>query len=70
MDDNTPAAPDDTTAFLTLSLQEFIALKVLANETLNQPPPLTNAYTACNNPQVPSRVYPDITAPLYAESTS
>ena len=69
-DDNTPAAPDDTTAFLQLSLQEFIALKVLAKETLNQAPPLTNAYTACNNPQVPSRVYPDITAPLYAESTS
>ena len=69
-DDNTPAAPDDTTAFLQLSLQEFNALKVLANETLTQPPPLTNAYTACNNPQVPSRVYLDITAPLYAESTS
>ena len=38
MDDNkTPPAPDDTTAFLQLSLQEFNALKVLANETLNQP---------------------------------
>ena len=69
-DENTPAASDDTTAFLQLSLQEFDALKSLANETLNQPPPLTNAYTACNNPQVPSRVYPDITAPHYAEFTS
>ena len=69
-DNNTPAAPDDTTAFLQLSMQEFNALKVLANEILKQPPPLTNAYTACNNPQVPSHVYPDITAPLYAESTS
>ena len=69
-DEDTPAAPGDTTAFLQLNLQEFNALKALANETLNQPPPLTNAYTACNNPQVPSRVYPDITAPLYTESTS
>ena len=68
-DENTPAASDDTT-FLQLSLQEFNALKTLANETLNRPPPSTNAYTACNHPQVPSRVYPDITAPLYAESTS
>ena len=70
VDDNTPAAPDDTTAFLQLSLHEFLALKALANETLNQRPLLTNAYTACINPQVPSGVYPDITASLYAESTS
>ena len=69
-DENTPAAPDDTTAFLQLSLQEFNALKAFANENLNQPPPLTIALTACINPQVPSRVYPDITAALYAESTS
>ena len=69
-DDNTPAAPDDTTAFLQLSLQEFNALKVLANEALNQPPPLPNTYTVCNNTEVPSRVYPDITAPHYAESTT
>ena len=42
-DDNTLSAPDDTTALLQLSLQEINALKVLANETLNQPPPyLTN----------------------------
>ena len=68
-DENTPAASDDTTAFLQLSLQEFNALKALANETLNQPGSSTNAYTACNNPQVPRRVYPDITAPQYAEST-
>ena len=69
-DDNTLAAPDDTTAFLQLSLQEFDAPKVLANETLNQPPPLPNTYTVCNNPQVPSRAYPDITTPHYAESTT
>ena len=69
-DDNTPAAPDDTTAFLQLSLQEFNALKVLANETLIQPHPLPNTYTVSNDPQVPSRVYPDITAPHYAESTT
>ena len=69
-DDNTPAATDDTTAILQLSLQEFNALKVLANETLTQTRPSNNAYTACNNPQVPSRVYPDITDPLYSESTS
>ena len=68
--DNTLAAPDDTTAFLQLSLQQFNALMVLANETLNQQPPLPNTYTVCNNPQVPIRVYPDITAPHYAESTT
>ena len=67
-DENTLAAPDDTTAFLQLSLQEFNALKALANETLNQSPPLTNAYTACKNHHVTSRVYTDITAPLFAES--
>ena len=67
---NTPAASDDTTAFLRLSLQEINVRKSLANETLNQPPPSTNAYTACNNPQVASRVYPDITAPHYAEPTT
>ena len=48
-----PAASDDTIAFLQLSLQEFNALKALANETFNQPPPLTNAYTACNNLRSP-----------------
>ena len=69
-DENTPAASDDTTAFLQLSLQEFIALKALAKETLNQPPCLTNAYTAFNYPQVPSHVDPDITAPHYAASTT
>ena len=69
-DENLPAASDDTTTFLHLSLQEFNALKALANENLNQPPPLTNAYTACNNPEVPSRVYSNIATPLYAESTS
>ena len=60
---NTSAAYDDTTAFFQLSLQEFNALKSPANETLNQPPPLINAYTACKNPPVLSLVYPDITAP-------
>ena len=69
-DENTPATSDDTTAFLQLSLQEFNALKAPANETLNQPPPLTNAHTACKNTQVPSRIYPDITATFYAEFTS
>ena len=69
-DESTPASSDDFTAFLQLSLKEFKALKALGNENFNQAPPLTNTYTACNNPQVPSCVYPDITAPFYAESTS
>ena len=68
--ESTLAASDNTTAFLQLSLQVFNALKALANETSNQPPPLTNPYTVCNNPQVPSCVYPDITAPHYRESTT
>ena len=67
-DENKPAASDDTTAFLQLSLQEFNALKALANETLNQPPHLTNEYTSYKNSQVPSRVQPDTTALHYAES--
>ena len=52
--EDTPADPGDTIAILQLSLQEANALKAIANETLNQPPTLTNAHTASNNPQVPS----------------
>ena len=63
-------AVDDASVFIQLSLDEFNALKTLASETLRLPPHNINSYTTCNAPQFPTRVYPDITAPHYAESTT
>ena len=63
-------AIDDASVFIQLSLDEFNALKTLASETLRNPPHNINSYTTCNSPQIPTRVYPDITAPQYAESTT
>ena len=60
---------DDASVFIQLSLDEFNALKTLASETLRHPPH-NNSYTTCNAPQIPTRVYPDITAPHYSESTT
>ena len=62
-------AIDDASLFIQLSLDEFNALKTLANETMRHPPH-NNSYTTCNAPQIPTRVYPDITAPHYSESTT
>ena len=61
---------DDASAFIQLSLVEFNALKTLACETLRHPSHNTMSYTTCKTPQIPTRVYPDITAPHYAESTT
>ena len=58
------------TAFNHLNLDEFNAIKTLASETLKDPPHNTNSYTTCKAPQVPTRVYPNITASLYCESTT
>ena len=63
-------AIDDASVFIQLSLDEFSALKTLACETLRHPPHNANSYTTCNAPQIPKRVYPDITAPHYAEYTT
>ena len=63
-------AIDDASVFIQLSLDEFNALKTLASETLRHPPHNNNSYTTCNAPQIPTRVYPDITAPHYSESTT
>ena len=63
-------AIDYASVFIQLSLDEFNALKTLASETLRHPPHNINSYTTCNAPQIPTRVYPDITAPHYAESTT
>ena len=53
----------------TKTLDEINELKTFAGETLRHPPHKTKSYTACNAPQVPTRVYPEITAPLYGAST-
>ena len=67
----TPAlATDDTSALIQLSWDEFNALETLASETLSHPPHNINSYTTCNAPQIPTRVYPDITAPHYSDSTT
>ena len=63
-------AIDDASVFIQLSFDDFNALKTLASETLRHPPHNTNSYTTCNAPQFPTRVYPDITAPQYADSTT
>ena len=69
--DETPdPAIDDAPVFLQVSLDDFNALKTLSSETLRYPPHNTNPYSTCNALQIPTRVYPDITAPLYAESTT
>ena len=68
--ENPDTALDEASVFIQLSFDEFNALKAFARETLRHPPHNTNSYTICNAPQIPTRVYPVITAPHYAESTT
>ena len=69
-DDLSTSTPtDDASAFLELNLGEFTALKLLASETIKHQTGRSN-YTSCSQPPVPPRVYPDITAPVYTESTT
>ena len=69
--DKTPdPATDDASAFIQLNLDKFDALKTVASETLRHPPLNSNLKTTYNATQFPTRVYPDITTPHDAESTT
>ena len=60
----------ETTFSSSTQVLQELKWTTLASETLRHPPHNINSYTTCNVPQIPTRVYPDITAPHYAESTT